>query len=165
MSISPLSLANQRLSESSERYCPELTVAAVVERDGRFLIIEELVRGVPVLNQPSGHVERNEEPLDAVVRETLEESGHHIQPTGLIGGYLWQSPRGTEYFRLAYHAELTQTQAEKPLEESTLDVLWLRRDELANMSERLRTPLVVSVIDDFIERGCVRHDIHTLCQS
>jgi hypothetical protein len=88
-----------------EIWKPDVTVAAIVERDGRYLFIEERVRGQLVLNQPAGHLEAGESLVDALVRETLEESGWRVQPSGLVGIYLWTSPvDGVSFMRVTLAA-------------------------------------------------------------
>ena len=90
---------------------PDVTVACVVVRDGRLLVVEEQVRGRLVLNQPAGHLEPDESLLEAARRETLEETGWHVEPTSFIGAYQWKSPPetaeddGRHYLRMAFAAD------------------------------------------------------------
>src|ERR1700676_5735723 len=86
---------------------PEVTVAAIIERDGRFLLVEERIRGRRVLSQPPGHLEDGEALLDAVIRETLEETGWQFTPEALLGVYQWRSPRGHTTLRLPFTATST----------------------------------------------------------
>ena len=131
---------------------PRVTVASVVEREGRFLVVEELTdAGVEVINQPAGHVEHGETLLEAVVRETFEETAWHFTPEYLIGVYLWAHPSGSSsYLRVCFGGRLGGHQADSPLDEGILRTHWLTRDELQAQNSRLRSPLVLGVIDDYL---------------
>src|ERR1700686_411100 len=94
---------------------PDVTVAAVIERSGRFLLVEERIRGRLVLNQPAGHLEDGEELLDAVIRETLEETAWQFTPEGLLGIYQWRSPRGHTTLRFAFTGSVQGSDADRPL--------------------------------------------------
>lgn len=136
---------------------PDVTVACVVVRDGRLLVVEEQVRGRVVLNQPAGHLEPDESLLEAARRETLEETGWHVEPTAFIGAYQWKSPddsgpdgNGRHYLRMAFAAEPLRHEPERALDEGIVRVLWLTPDELARESLRHRSPLVWRVVEDFL---------------
>lgn len=135
----------------SEVFRPELTVAAVVERLGRFLIVEEMVQGRPVFNQPAGHVEPGESLGEAVVRETLEEAAWEFAPEFITGVYLYGDAR-TEgsILRVSYTGQLTAHLPDRTLDDGILRTLWLSRDELAARADRLRSPMVLRSIDDFL---------------
>src|SRR5262245_62544111 len=110
---------------------PELTVAAVVERQGRFLMVEERVARRLVFNQLAGHVEEGEDLLDAVVRETLEETAWEFQPQAIVGIYLWKNPgNGRSFLRVAYSGIARQHDSERRLEPAILRAHWLTRDQL-----------------------------------
>jgi 8-oxo-dGTP pyrophosphatase MutT (NUDIX family) len=130
---------------------PAVTVATIVVRDGRFLLVEEHTRAGLRLNQPAGHLEAAETLADAAVRETLEETGYHVAPTALVGIYRWQAPetRAT-YVRFAFAAEIIDHDRERPLDEGIVQALWLDRDELAARRDRHRSPLVQRCVDDFL---------------
>lgn len=130
---------------------PEVTVAVVAERDGRFLLIEERVRGVLVLNQPAGHLEPGESLPDAAVREALEESGWRVAVTRLVAVHLWPSPDdGMSYLRFTFAADAIAAVEGAQLDAGIERVLWLARDELAQGGWRLRSPLVLAGIDDYL---------------
>jgi ADP-ribose pyrophosphatase YjhB (NUDIX family) len=131
---------------------PRVTVAAIVERDGRFLFVEERdVRGDLVINQPAGHVEGGETLLDAVVRETFEETGWHIHPEQLVGLYLWSRPDGAaSYLRVAISGRAERHEPEAPLDEGILRAVWLSPEELAERKERLRSPMVMRCLEDYL---------------
>jgi 8-oxo-dGTP pyrophosphatase MutT (NUDIX family) len=135
---------------------PDVTVACVVVRDGRLLLVEERVRGRLVLNQPAGHLEPDESLLAAARRETLEESGWHVEPTAFIGAYQWQAPDagaeepGRHYLRMAFAAEPLRHEAGRPLDEGIVQALWLTPAELQAQAARHRSPLVWRVVEDFL---------------
>ena len=139
---------------------PDVTVATVVCRDRRFLIVEETVRGARVLNQPAGHLEADESLIDAARRETLEETGWEVEPLAFLGTYQWTSPGGSAFLRFAFVAKATLHHPERPLDVGIEQALWLTRDEIAEQYERLRSPLVLSVIDDYLKD--IRHPLSAL---
>lgn len=128
---------------------PHLVLACVVEREGRYLLIEESAGGVLVLNQPAGHWEYGESFTEGARRETLEESGWHVEPTHLIGVYEYQ-PDGLPYtfVRLAFAADAIRHDPDRPLDEGIVRALWMSRDEIAACPERHRSPMVLGCIDD-----------------
>ena len=130
---------------------PRTTVAAIVEQDGRFLLVEEETGDGRVLNQPAGHVEHNESLIAAVIRETLEETAWTFHPKGLVGVYQWRLRLGTpSFFRFCFWGELTARLENRALDPDILRTLWLTRNEIADPSRILRTPMVTRCIDDFI---------------
>lgn len=133
---------------------PSVTVAAVIEHAGRFLLVEEQTSEGLRLNQPAGHLEPHESLPQACTRETLEETAHEFTPTYLIGVYLWRfiSPgSGAEhtYLRFAFAGNLGQKQA-RELDHGIVGTLWMTRDELAACPERHRSPLLMQCIDDYL---------------
>ncbi|HID48410.1 MAG TPA: NUDIX hydrolase [Chromatiales bacterium] len=128
-----------------------VTVAAVIERDGRFLLVEENVNGRRVLNQPAGHVEPDESFVEAVIRETLEETACHFQPESAMGVYRWQIP-GTDqiYLRHGFCGRITGHEPDRPLDAAILRTVWLNREQLQQQTDRLRSPLVLACIDDYL---------------
>ena len=135
---------------------PDVTVAAVAERDGKFLMVEERASGRLVLNQPAGHLEDGETFQDAVVRETFEESGWRFRPDAIVGIYLWRPDASTRSFlRVAFSGVLEACEAPRPPDRAILRLRWLTRGELAEPARRLRSPLVLRCVDDYI--AGVRH--------
>lgn len=127
-----------------------LTVAAVVERLGRYLVVEERVDGADVINQPAGHVEPGEALRDAVIRETQEETAWLFEPTAISGVYLWQHPdNGDRFLRVVFCGNCSKHRPEQPLDEGILHALWLSRDELLERQSQLRSPMVIRAIDDY----------------
>ncbi|HEX4853265.1 NUDIX hydrolase [Arenimonas sp.] len=130
---------------------PDVTVATVVVRDGRLLVVEERVRGERVINQPAGHLEPDETLLEAARRETLEETGWDVTLTAFIGAYQWKAPAdGRHFLRMAFAAEPLRHHPQRPLDEGILQALWLTPAELAAESARHRSPLVWQVVEDFL---------------
>ena len=130
---------------------PDVTVATVVVRDGRLLVVEEKVRGELVINQPAGHLEPDESLLEAARRETLEETGWEVTLTAFIGAYQWKAPAdGRHFLRMAFAAEPLRHHPERALDEGIVQALWLTPGELSAESHRHRSPLVWSVVEDFL---------------
>lgn len=130
---------------------PNVTMAAIAERDGRFLLVEEQADGRVVLNQPAGHLDEGESLLRAVARETLEESGWHFAPRSLVGVYRWRSPdNGVTYLRFGFAGELLRHEPERPLDRGIVRTLWLTPAELARERGRHRSPQVQRCVDDFL---------------
>jgi 8-oxo-dGTP pyrophosphatase MutT (NUDIX family) len=129
---------------------PEITVAAVAENDGRFLVVEERINRRLVFNQPAGHVERGETLLEAVVREVREETAWLFEPVALIGVYLWRNPSsGRTTKRFAFTGTVTDHQEAQPLDRGIVRTHWMSRLELAEREPRLRSPLVMRCIEDY----------------
>jgi 8-oxo-dGTP pyrophosphatase MutT (NUDIX family) len=128
---------------------PDVTVAAVIERDARFLLVEERIRGRLVFNQPAGHLEDGESLLAAVVRETLEETAWIFTPQALLGVYLWRSQRGHSTLRFAFVGAIRDFDPGRALDPPIVATHWLTRDEIQARAESLRTPLVLRCIDDY----------------
>ncbi len=130
---------------------PEVTVAAVVERDSRYLLVEERIAGRLVLNQPAGHLEDRETLLDAVIREAREETAWHFVPTALVGTYLWRSPdSGRSFLRFAFCGDVDDFRADQSLDTGIVRAVWLSREQILNQQARLRSPLVLRCIDDYL---------------
>lgn len=130
---------------------PNTVVAAVLERDGRFLLVEELAEGRAVYNQPAGHLDPGETLCDAVRRETLEESAWQIEPRGLVGVYLIEPPgSGVTYVRFCFHGDLVAHDPARALDREIIRTVWLTRDELAATAGRHRSPLVLRCVDDYL---------------
>lgn len=130
---------------------PDVTVAAVVARDdGRFLLVEERVRGQLVLNQPAGHLEPGETLLQATVRETLEEAAWEIEPEAYLGTYQWTAPDGAHFLRFAFTARAARHHPARALDDGIVAALWLSVDELRARAHQLRSPLVLLAVEDYL---------------
>lgn len=132
------------------RWTPHVTVATVVVRDGRLLLVEEAINGRQVLNQPAGHLEPDESLAAAAVRETLEETGWTVRLSAFIGTYQWTAPDGTPFLRFAYAAEPVSHDPGRPLDDGILRAVWLTPAELKADPGRLRSPLVWQVVADYL---------------
>jgi 8-oxo-dGTP pyrophosphatase MutT (NUDIX family) len=130
---------------------PEITVAAITETDGRFLVVEERINARLVFNQPAGHVEHGESLLTAVVREVREETAWRFEPSALIGVYLWRSPEsGVTTMRFAFSGTVDDHQAAQPLDDGIIGTHWLSHADLQEREKRLRSPLVMRCIEDYL---------------
>ena len=137
---------------------PVVTVAAIVVRDGEFLVVEEETRSGVRLNQPAGHLEAGETLIAAAARETLEETGHRIAPTALVGIYRWQTPEtGATFIRFAFAGDVIAHDAKRALDVGILRALWLSYDELVARRAMHRSPLVLRCVDDY--RAGLRHPL------
>jgi 8-oxo-dGTP pyrophosphatase MutT (NUDIX family) len=131
---------------------PDLTVAAIVEREGEFLLVEERAGNAMVFNQPAGHVERGEDLIQAVIRETLEETAWTFRPVALTGVYLWDQPeKQRSFLRFTFCGHVTQHDPTRRLDRGIDRALWMNRAQLVTRSARLRSPMVLRCIDDYIE--------------
>jgi 8-oxo-dGTP pyrophosphatase MutT (NUDIX family) len=130
---------------------PDITVAAVTETDGRFLVVEERINRRLVFNQPAGHVEHGETLLAAVVREVREETAWGFQPQALIGVYLWRNPgSGRSTMRFAFTGTVMDHKVEQPLDRGIVCTHWLSRSDLLEREQRLRSPLVLRCVEDYL---------------
>jgi 8-oxo-dGTP pyrophosphatase MutT (NUDIX family) len=130
---------------------PDVTVATVVVRDGRFLLVEETVQGNLVLNQPAGHLEPDESVLEAAVRETLEETAWKVEIEAFIGAYQWKAPEsGRHYLRFAFAGKALQHFTNQTLDDGIVQALWMTPAELIAQKARHRSPLVWRVMEDFL---------------
>lgn len=133
---------------------PSVTVAAIIERDGRFLLIEEETSEGVRLNQPAGHLDPLETLEQAVVREVLEETAHEFIPSALVGMYMSRytsKRRGTDvtYLRFTFCGDAGK-EHDQPLDHGILRTLWMTRDEIAACQERHRSPIVLTCVDDYL---------------
>jgi 8-oxo-dGTP pyrophosphatase MutT (NUDIX family) len=138
----------------SEIWKPSVTVAAVIEHDGKFLLVEEETSDGIRFNQPAGHLDPNESLEQAVRRETLEEAAHDFTPTELIGVYMARylsSRTGQEvtYLRFAFAGKVGRSY-DMPLDAGILRAVWMDYDELLATRERHRSELVMRSIDDYL---------------
>lgn len=140
---------------AADRWKPSVTVAAIVERDGRFLLVEEHTTEGLRLNNPAGHLDPGESPLEAVVREALEETACAFVAEALLGVYLSRVVRPADgadvtYLRLAFRGSVGAPEPGRALDGGIVRTLWLRPDELRACRDRHRSPLVMRCVDDHI---------------
>ncbi len=138
-----------------------VTVAAIIRRQDRFLVVEETdgVNPERVLNQPAGHVDPGESLLEAVKRETREETGLAFEPDGVVGVYQLQARNGKDYLRICFFGKAPEDIKASPQDPQILACHWLTREEIA--AARLRSSLVLRCIDDFLS-GC-RIPLESVC--
>jgi len=130
---------------------PHATVAAVIEKQGKFLIVEERSDGNIVYNQPAGHLDPDESLYDAVIRETDEETAWQFQPQHITGIYLWDQPGYDRTFlRVAFCGECDEHKIEQKLDEGIIRAIWMTREELVEKQAQLRSPMVLRCIDDYL---------------
>jgi ADP-ribose pyrophosphatase YjhB (NUDIX family) len=130
---------------------PHITVAAIVEKDGKFLMVEELSGGELVYNQPAGHLDPNETLLQAAIRETYEESGWHIEPTHVLGVSRYIADHNdTLYYRTSFIATAISYDSHATLDTGITRALWLSYEELKAQPEKLRSPLVLKNIEQYL---------------
>ena len=131
-------------------YPTDLTVAAVVHRDGYYLLVEEHAMGRIVLNQPGGHIEAGETAEVAVIREVLEETGCHVACGGIIGTYLWIQPQTRQQFlRIVFTAEYIGCDERRELDDSIIARCWLYKEEIEKRRSELRSPVVLRCVHDY----------------
>jgi 8-oxo-dGTP pyrophosphatase MutT (NUDIX family) len=137
------------------RWKPNVTVAAIIEKNGRYLLIEEHTQEGLRLNNPAGHLDPGESPAEGCAREALEETAHPFTPTALVGIYLsrFQRPAQGEdvtYVRMAFCGELGDFQAHLALDEGIVRTLWMTPEEVRSSAARHRSPLVLRCIEDHL---------------
>lgn len=130
---------------------PHVTVAAVVERDGRFLLVQERDAGRQVFNQPAGHLEDGEGLVAAVQREVLEETGWQFRPQALIGIYRWRHPaRQITFLRFSFAGTAAACDEAREIDPDIEAVLWLTPAEIRQRADSLRSPMVLRSVDDYL---------------
>jgi ADP-ribose pyrophosphatase YjhB (NUDIX family) len=131
---------------------PHFTVASILQKDDKFLFVEEISGGQKVLNQPAGHVENSERVFDAVIRETKEETAWDFFPEYIVGIYLWQKPDQSQtYLRVCYAGKVGEHDPLQTLDEGIIRTHWLSLAELKQNIGELRSPMVLQCVEDFIE--------------
>ena len=138
------------MADETKQWKPNVTVAAVVECSGSFLLVEEQTADGILFNQPAGHLEEGESLIEAVVRETLEESARHFTPTALVGVYQYRKHASpVTYLRFAFTGEISAPE-ERPLDAGILRALWMPANEIRACRGRHRSPLLMQCVDDYI---------------
>jgi 8-oxo-dGTP pyrophosphatase MutT (NUDIX family) len=128
-----------------------LTVATVIERDGRFLVVEEYADGDElVYNQPAGHLDEHETLAAAAIRETLEETAWEVGIDAIVGLYYWTHPQGHTFIRTCFAGHALHHHPDQPLDRGIERALWLTRDEIAALGPKLRSPMVLRCVDDYL---------------
>ncbi len=140
---------------SPQRWKPNVTVAAVMERDGKFLLVEEETASGLRLNNPAGHLDPGETPEQGCAREALEESAHAFTPTALVGVYISRFQRASDgeditYLRFAFAGEVGAFFPDRALDEGIVRTLWMTADEIRACPERHRSPLLLRCLEDYL---------------
>lgn len=142
---------------NDSRWKPNVTVAAVIEREGRFMLVEEHTAEGLRLNTPAGHLDPGESPAEGCAREALEETAHVFTPTALVGIYMARFQRGAgdtaedvTYLRFAYAGDLGQQVQGRALDHGIVRVLWMTIDEIRASVERHRSPLLLQCVEDYL---------------
>ena len=139
------------MNDKTSQWKPNVTVAAVVERDGAFLLVEEQTAEGVRYNQPAGHLEAGESLLDAVIRETLEESAWRFTPAALVGVYQYhQADSGITYLRFAFTGELADHDTSRKLDTGIVRALWMPAAEIRACRAKHRSPLLMQCVDDYV---------------
>lgn len=144
----------------NKRWKPHVTVATVIEHEGRFLLVEEHTTDGLRLNNPAGHLDPGESPEQGAARETLEETAWHFTPTALVGIYMsrFHKPTGNPaapidditYLRFAYCGTLGAFEADRTLDTGIVRALWMTPDEIRASTARHRSPQVVRCMEDYL---------------
>lgn len=131
---------------------PNVVVAAIIRQNDKYLLVEEHADdGSIVLNQPAGHLEKDESLLDAVKREVLEETAWHFNPEGLTGVYLRPDPsNGITYLRFCFYGSVVSHVSERKLDDGIIRALWLDREQMLAEAHRMRSPLVIRCLHDYL---------------
>lgn len=140
---------------ATHRWKPNVTVAAVIERDGRFLLVEEETADGLKLNNPAGHLDPGETPVQGCAREAMEECAHEFTPTELVGVYISRFTRSRDneditYLRFAFAGEVGAHDPERALDEGIVRAIWMTADEIRACPERHRSPLLIRCLEDFL---------------
>ncbi len=138
-----------------QRWKPSVTVAAIIERGGKFLLVEEESFDGLKLNNPAGHLDPGESPEQGCVRETLEETARHFKPEALVGIYLARQPSATNgedisYLRFAYCGSVGEPEPGRTLDHGIVRTVWLSSDEIRASSARHRSPMLLQCVEDYL---------------
>ncbi len=130
---------------------PNVTVAAIAEKDGRYLLVEEEADNLVVFNQPAGHLEKGETLIEAVKREVMEETAWEFEPESLVGIYQYPNPHiDIIYLRFCFAGKCLNHHSGMPLDEGILQAVWLTREEIEYRREMLRSPMVSRCLNDYL---------------
>ena len=143
---------NSPTPQSNDDFAPHVTVATVIEKNNRFLLVEERSGGKVVLNQPAGHLDPDEDLIQAAKRETLEETGWHVDITGVLGIQLYRSPNnGVTYHRTTFIGSPVKQEPEPQLDEGIIATVWMTAKEMQAEHNRHRSPLVMRAVEEYLK--------------
>ena len=130
---------------------PNTTVAAIIERDNKFLLVEEITERGNRFNQPAGHLEDGETLVQAVIRETMEEAAYEFTPEFLLGVYQWKHTlNDTTYLRFAFIGKAGVHYPMQELDEGIVQVVWMDIDEIRDKANLMRSPQILTCIEDYL---------------
>ncbi len=130
---------------------PHVTVAAIVRSGDKFLLVEESINGLIVINQPAGHLEKGESLTEAIKREVLEETARQFQPEFLVGTYLYQGTNdNTTWLRFCFYGSCSDRDDQRELDTGIIRNVWMTYAELEAARSRLRSPMVLKCLDDYL---------------
>lgn len=131
-------------------WAPHVTVATLIERDNRYLLVYEEAEGRKVYNQPAGHLEPNETLTEAAIRETLEETAWTVTLTGVVGVNLYTAPsNNVTYFRTTFIGDAINHDPNRRLDKGIIDAVWLTYEEIVARKDQLRSPMTLQIIEDY----------------
>lgn len=133
----------------SEHWAPHVTVATIIEQNNRFLLVYEAPDGLPVYNQPAGHLDEGEKLSTAAVRETLEETGWEVTVTHYLGVYHYIAPNGITYLRHGFVAKPVKHHSKQALDVGIIEAVWMTYEEIQNRETQMRSTLVKQLVDDY----------------
>ena len=130
---------------------PNVTVAAIIHHDDKFLLVEEDADNHIVYNQPAGHLENNETLIEAIKREVLEETAREFIPESIVGLYLYPNPHvDIVYLRVCFQGVCGRHFPDRHLDEGIIQTIWMSRAALEQNQDKLRSPMVLNCIDDYL---------------
>ncbi len=133
------------------QFKPNTTVAAIVEQNGKFLLVEEETNRGNRFNQPAGHLEDGETLIQAVIRETMEEAAYEFTPEALLGVYHWKHPlNNTTYLRFAFIGKVGLHYPMQELDEGIVQTVWMDIDEIRDKKNLMRSPQVLTCFEDYL---------------
>lgn len=138
---------------TKHRWKPNVTVAAVIEHDGRFMLVEEQTSTGLMLNTPAGHLDPGESPAEGCAREALEETAHRFTPTALLGVYMSRTGSASQdvtYMRFAFCGELGEREPGRALDHGIVRTLWMTPEEIRASVARHRSPLLLQCVEDYL---------------
>lgn len=135
----------------TKRYRPNVTVACIIECQGKFLLVEEKINGNILFNQPAGHLEANESLIDACKREVKEETGLDVEPQKLVGIHQFSASSELAFLRFTYSVKLTELKKSTPKDPQIMATHWLSYDEIKSIKLKLRSPLIIDSIDEYYQ--------------
>ena len=158
----PAKSKSNSASSASSVQATDLTVAAVIEREDQFLLVEEFASNQRVLSQPGGHIEAGESPEQALIRETREETGCDVACGDLVGVYLWIHPQTRQQFlRIIYTAEFLGCDEQRQLDSGIIARRWMSLDEIERNHSMLRSPAVLRCVRDYVSGKRLSGDLLT----